>query len=232
MQYTPGIFLLKDMSGTVLTVTRVTASGTALLVDTAPQIAEKGYAVGVLLPVPAADGTNMPAFQNPIPFTGFATVEQPASSQSSQSSEPVPYIRNPNLGSVTPPTKDDTPAMDPLTLALTSVLRTDGTYNVFAEWLRNPARDDIRNAYMVYTSRDGKRFSTADSMGIMENSAEYKGIAPGLFGVKVTAKDAEGNESAGIQRVINLPESGLGLLGIMAISGFVAGGRIRRKKTA
>ncbi len=61
---------------------------------------------------------------------------------------------------------------------------------------------------------------------------EYKStdVPPGMFGVNIKTKDIAGNESAGITKVIKLPQTGIGLFGIIAVSGALAGRRSARRK--
>ncbi len=108
------------------------------------------------------------------------------------------------------------------------VLRSDGTYTVKAVWGASPTK--TVNGYALSVTRDGQKFDPSTS--VTQAAADYNRIPAGTFGLKVAAKDENGTQSEGIEKVITLPASGVGLLGILAASGFGAGQRAfkRRKK--
>jgi hypothetical protein len=120
---------------------------------------------------------------------------------------------------------------NPVGLRLQPVLRSDGTYNVTAEWRGSPDTARDLQGYMVAISQDGSSYVPSSTTDANQRSVQYSRLEPGIFGVRVSAFDRAGNRSAGIQDVVTLPESGLGLLGIAAVSGVAATRRLRRKRT-
>lgn len=120
---------------------------------------------------------------------------------------------------------------NPAGLRLQPVLRPDGTYNVTAEWRGSPDSARDLQGYMVAISQDGSSYVPSSTTDANQTSVRYSRLQPGIFGVRVSAFDRTGNRSAGIQDVVTLPESGLGLLGIAAVSGVAAARRMRRKRT-
>ncbi len=238
-QFTTDEFVITDMSGAALEITGVEVYGTTIILRTAMQEAKKEYQVSILQPIPSEDGTNMPT-GDPIHFMSFVT-EQPSSDMPSTET-PTPseqqsslaYIRNPMLGQVNQGMNQGMLAgmsLDPINLMLRPIRRSDGTYNVIAQWIASADPQRLIAAYSLFTSTNGIQYGRNASVPNSETTIQYTRIPPGLFGVKVAAKDIYGKESQGVQKVINLPNSGLGLLGIMAVSGLAAGSRTRRRKT-
>ncbi len=229
----PAFFLITDTGGTIVQITDVTFSGPNVLLETKPQEPTRAYVVSVLLPIPADDGTNATASTTPrIQFAGFGTMmassSSVASSQQSSSSAPS---SDPRFGTnPVPPSAPPVTGMllrDPAALDLTATARADGTYNVLAAWTQAPGA----RGYNLYTSTDGSQFARNFAVADTQTSVKYERIPAGTFGLRVNTTDAAGNESApGVQRVINLPASGIGFLGLMLTAGAAAGHKMRRKK--
>lgn len=214
-------FLIADASGTQLNVTRIHLSGSTLLaLDTAVQMPERVYVLGILQNIIADDGTSLTSPLPQMSFFGFRGLSTGVSSSTDQVSSSTSY---------TPP-PDNTPPEDATNLRLQKSRREDGTYDVGALWNESiNTAGDLAN-YMVYTTTDGSHFSDAIPLAPGQDRDLFGPLQPGTFGVKLTARDTSGNESAGIQKIIQLPSTGFGLFGLFAISGAVAGHRIRRKK--
>lgn len=218
-----GYFLITTTSGTVLPASNAEIRGDSVLITTAPQSPETEYILGLLSAIPAADGTNVTPSE---PQVRFMT---PAKMMPSEPALPTqPYGKNPSLpGALTQvPSYGQRPQtpFDPSNLGLSATLRKDGTYNVIARWTGSP------NAamYSLYTSKNGSPYSWNSAVGKNETSVQYSGVTPGTFGVKVASR-MNNAESGGIDKVIDLPATGAGLLGIAAIAGAGAV-RKRRKK--
>ncbi len=224
----PRFFAIVDGSGAGLEITAVEIAGQTILLHTAVQVSEKNYSLSILEPVPANDGTNLPVQAETSSFLGFKSEERPMQEQSSSAApEEVEYVSNPE----TPPVEEDLgPPEDPVHLALKAMRRADGTYTVVASWGASPDSKNILSAYILSTTKNGEPFGETMVLAKNQKVTKYDGITPGIFGVKVASKDEKGNESVGIQKVITLPESGVGLLGIVTISGFIAGRRLKRRK--
>jgi hypothetical protein len=220
-------FMITDTGGTVYAVTRVQIGESTLLLHTAPLDPNKKYILTLTQNVLAADGTNAtPSTTGQLAFAGFGEdTSAPTSSSSS-----VMYVRNPALGSSEPAPAPVTAPEDATGLDLTPMHLANGNYNVLARWGASPDSKGTLDSYGLYTSANGSPFAWNAATGKMETSVEYRNLAPGTFGLKVTAKDAQGNESAGIQRSVTLPASGIGLIGIAALSGAAAGARTRKRK--
>ncbi len=213
-------FAIIDGSGAGLEIGAIEVVGQTILLHTGVQESEKNYFLSILEPVAAMDGTNLPVQEQKLPFTGFLDPNQAVSGD-------IPYVANPELPVVE---ENLGPPEDAVNLALKAMRRSDGTYTVVASWGASPNSKGTLSAYVLSSTRNGE--ASGDNIVLASNQTvtKYDGIAPGIFGVKVVSKDERGNESMGIQKVITLPESGIGLLGIITLSGFVAGKRVRKKR--
>ncbi len=228
----PAFFLMTDTGGTILPIVNVTFDGPNVLLETKTQEPTRTYIVSVLLPIPADDGTNATTSTTPrIQFAGFGTAVQGGSSSSvSSSASSSVASSDPRFGTTNPPPPPPPTASlirDPAALDLTATPRNDGTYNVLAAWTQAPGA----RGYTLYTSTDGKQYARNFAVADTQTSVKYERIPPGTFGLRVTAADATGRESSpGVERVINLPASGIGFLGLMLTAGAAAGRKLRRKK--
>ena len=134
------------------------------------------------------------------------------------------YGRNPALPGPTSETPKPKPT-DPSNLGLSAVLRKDGNYNITARW--NPSPDAAQ--YALYTSKNNDAYAWNSVVQGGETTVQYSRVSPGSFGVRVASRTDNG-ESAGVEKVITLPATGIGLLGIAAVAGLGAGRRLQRKK--
>lgn len=230
----PQTFVVSDTGGTVLAITATKVKGETVLLSVQPQVSEKEYLVGLLQNIPAADGTNATPSLPAAVFRGFLPREtlSPA-----LQSPPVPYGKNPFL---VPQALQEQPygqapvrpPEDPADLLLKAVRQRNGFFGVLARWAGSIDSRRTLESYILYTSNDGARFDRNSVVGRAETSVQFNRIPPGTFGLRVASRDARGNESAGIQKVIVLPASGIGLLGLLTASGVLAGQRLRRRKKA
>ncbi len=218
----PNQFIIVDSSGSQLTINRTAFSGSSTItLDTSAQVPEKVYVLGLLQPIAAADSATLLLPLPQVTFFGYRMTDGSGAS--------APYIPNPGTSSVSPPVQADLlPPENPTDLGLTPKIRKDGTYDVGAFWVGsiNSARDLAD--YNVYTTTDGIHFVPGEPVGTTKVS--FSNVEPGVFGVKVTARDTAGNESSGVSKIVDLPNSGVGLLSLVAISGAVAGHRTARKR--
>jgi len=227
-------FAVSDTGGIVLAITGAEVKGETVLLSMQPQIPEKGYLIGLLQNVPAADGTNATPSLPPAVFRGFLPRE---TASPVLQSPPVPYGKNPFLA---PPALQvqpygqapARPPEDPADLLLKAVRQRNGLFSVLARWAGSIDSRRTLESYVLYTSNDGARFDRNSVVGRAETSVQFNRIPPGTFGLRVASRDARGNESAGIQKVIVLPASGIGLLGLLSASGILAGQRLHRRKKA
>lgn len=217
-----GYFLITTVSGTVLPASNTAIDGKTVLITTAPQSPDTEYILGLLSPIPAADGTNVTPSEPQVRFTTPAKAEPSQPAQPGQS-----YGKNPSLPGANPPTgygqRPPQAPLNPSNLGLSAVLRKDGTYNVIAHWVASPNAA----SYSLYTSKNGSPYSWNSAVH-NETTVQYSGIAPGQFGIKVASR-TNNVESSGIDKVIDLPASGIGLLGIAAVAGAGAVGRRKKK---
>ncbi len=203
-------FLITTVSGTLLPIEKTEIQGKHVLITVKPYSPDTEYLLSLLAPIQAIDGTNATPTEPRVQFQTSATedVEMP----------PQQYGKNPNI-------LTDTRPSDPSRLGLSAILRKDGTYNVIANWA--PSVD--AEQYSLSTSENGNPYTRNSLVSREKTHVEYSNIAPGTFGVKVASR-TNNMESSGIEKVIVLPASGLGLLGIIAIAGAEAGRRVRRRK--
>ena len=213
-------FAIIDGSGAGLEISAIEVIGQTILLHTGMQESEKNYFLSILEPVAAMDGTNLPVQEQKVPFTGFLDPNQAVSGD-------ILYVANPEL-----PIVEEVlgPPEDAVNLALKAMRRSDGTYTVVASWGASPNSKGTLSAYVLSSTRNGEAHGENIVLASNQTVTKYDGIAPGIFGVKVISKDDRGNESMGIQKVITLPESGMGLLGIISASGFLAGRRMKKKR--
>lgn len=216
----PDYFLITTATGVTLPVRKVDMHGKQVLLSTDPVAPNTEYVLSLLSIIPAADGTNATPSEPQVRFRAppTGTPPPPAGQQ---------YGRNPELPGPPPAPATNgyqpAPPFDASNLGLTASLRSDGTYNVIARWSPSPNAE----SYSLYTSRNGSPYSWNSAVQKNDTTIQYSGIAPGTFGVRVTAR-ARNLESPGIDKVITLPASGLGIVGIAAVAG--AGAVSRRKK--
>jgi len=73
---------------------------------------------------------------------------------------------------------------------------------------------------VLYQSEDGgKNYNNGKSLGAVLREYLIANLTPGqTYTFKLTAKDADGNESEGVVTSITLPQTGAGLAGLIAIS--------------
>lgn len=220
-----GYFLITTVSGTVLPASNTAISGNTVLITTAPQSPDTEYVLGLLTPIPAADGTNATPSEPQVRFRTPVKTEPNTPAEPGQT-----YGRNPSLpGAIIPqPTgygqRPPQAPLDPSNLGLSAVLRKDGTYNVIARWTASPNAAN----YSLYTSKNGSPYSWNSAVGNSETTVQYSGITPGKFGIKVASR-TNNVESSGIDKVIDLPATGIGLLGVAAVAGAGAVGRRKKK---
>jgi hypothetical protein len=247
-------FILADSGGILLPIERIEVSGLTVLLITKPQEPARPYTLGITQPISAEDGTGAsPGSSQPI-VNGFGEPIVAAAIASSSSSlvteevipetqpapvpvqEPaaaVPYGKNPLIGGSQIPYGVAPMFLAPedgTNLVLQPIRQKNGLYNVIASWAGSVDSKRILAAYGLYTSTDGSRFDWNSVVDPNQTSVQFSRVRPGTFGLRVTAKDAKGNESRGISQVIVLPASGVGFLGIIIASGAYAGRSLKRRK--
>lgn len=231
----PDFFILTDSGGNTLAVKDMQKEGAMVLLTTDMQAPKRAYTFGLLNVIPAEDGTNITSSAPQMSFEGFGDVM-------TQPTEPVPYGKPPTATTPPPvpygkpPTATQQPVpygkppvgmlMDATFLDLAATPRTDGTYDVTARW--NPANG--AQAYGLYTAVQGMPYAWNGQVPANQTTVVYNKVKPGAFALRLTSKDANGQESRGIERAVNLPTTGLGLLGIMGVAGASAGMRLRRRR--
>lgn len=226
-QITPLFFLATDSGGIALGINAVKIDAATILLTTNPQIPERSYTFGLLQPVPAGDGTNaMPAAMQ-VQFKGFgAPVAAPQPEKPAEPQQPTAYGQNPMFGG------NGNPALgnvgDPSFLDLKATPRKDGTYDVVARWIGAPG---VQN-YGLYTAVNGQPYTWNSQVGPDQTTVQYSHVRPGNFALRVTSRTGQGQESRGVERALDLPASGIGVIGIMAAAGAAAGLRLRRRKFA
>lgn len=232
VQPEPGFFALTDASGAIVDVTFAEVHDATILLHTGRLEPDRQYFLAILQPIPANDGTNLPTLATKLSFPGFKDQTMPpqeSSSSAMSSSADAPYVPNPDLGQPPPPAIVNPPE-DPVNLALKAMRRADGTYTVVASWGASADSAHTLSSYVVYTTQNGQEFNQNLLLAANKTMAKYDAIPAGVFGVKIASRDEQGHESVGIQKVITLPQSGIGLMGIATLSGLMTGRRMRRKK--
>ncbi len=184
---------------------------------------------------PANDYGRNPNLTNPANGNEYGRNPNLANQNVGNNQNFLDLLRNrTQAGVITQPTqiRDTVPPEDASLLSLRRVLRTDGTYNVVAQWRGSPDTARDLNGYAIATTNNGYAFTPSSTIDADQTSVQYTRISPGTFGVRVSAFDQAGNRSAGIDKIITLPQSGIGLIGVMAVSGIAAARGIRRKRQA
>ncbi len=208
-QILPSDVIVLDQSGTQLVVTGVELIGAQMRLTTTPQTPEKKYIIATFGSAKDSQG-NVAVTLKQIEFYGYMAG---------------------GMNSSPSATTDTTPPEDPTGLRLVPKLLSNGLYNVFSFW--NPSKDTAKDleSYEVDISEGGLAYVRSGSLPATAREAKHENMKPGTtFGVRVKAKDAAGNESAGITKVITLPQSGLGLFGVVLVSGALAARRTARRK--
>jgi hypothetical protein len=217
---TPEFFLLTDSGGLILKITEVIVEQKTLLLKTETQIPHRSYLFGLLNVITAEDGTSATPSTSQMTFQGFKetamATSTPTSQQATVVTEPSPIYGKAPVSNV----------FDPTNLNLVALPRKDGTYDIRATW--NPAQD--AKTYGLYTSINDGKFTQNGQVPVGQTSVLYRQVKPGTFGLRLTTQTDGGLESRGIERAVNLPSTGLGLLGILGIAGATAGARFRRRK--
>lgn len=208
---TTAFIILTASGGEALSILAVDIAGAHVTLTTALQKPEL-YVLGVLRSLTATDGAELTALPT-MTFTGIA-------SPSGQ------YIRNPHLPMFSK-------AKDPVSVSLSPTRLGDGTYRVTVRWTADETKSAERKLYKIYTSTDGKNFLPLVTVKPEDRSVEIERVEPGAFTVKVAAIDRSGNEAAGAQEAIrlsNLPRTGLGILGLLALAGAMTGARMGKRR--
>jgi hypothetical protein len=240
-------FAITDTGGTALGITSIQVSAENVLIQTAAQEPQKTYVLGIVENVRAQDGTNATQSSPPVIFQGFGIkvaevpvapeVPQPENTpeQPVVTEPPVPYGRNPSLITATPyvkgPVATNLPPEDAVGLILEPIRQKGGWYNVLARWAGSPNTHGTLDSYGIYTAIGPTAYAWTGTASKTDTITQFTGIRPGsTFSVRLTARDAQGRESNGIERAVSLPGSGAGMLGIAAVSGFLAAKRRRKKE--
>ncbi|MEQ1849471.1 MAG: hypothetical protein ABL890_02690 [Candidatus Peribacteraceae bacterium] len=220
-----GHFVITDSGGTILTVSEVHAiSAETVLLKTMPQAAKRQYVIGLVQNVRAADGTTMTVSVPRALFDGF---EAGAAVVTSGSSSEGTYARNPALGDPAPTKQTIT---GPSLVDTTIVKERNGTKTVRVTWTPVPEA----TSYVLYTAQGDGEFSVTGTASADQTSAQLKKVTAKSLRVKVTAKNAEGQESIGTESMVPLSggtsapltKSGIPLLGAVLVAGALAGRRL------
>lgn len=211
-QISTGSVVIVSASGAKLDIMSVRIDGMAVFVRTVAQDDAQLYSIAGIGAVIAEDGTALAPASSPIAFRGHPDDGPAASSQSSSMA-----------------VVDNVPPADARNLRLRSIAQPDGTYRIEAVWEASTASD--LSAYVLENSRDGRTFGGAQEFPSDKTTVRYDKVAPGTFGVMVRAKDIAGNISQGISKVIDLPQTGPVLLGVMMTAGALAGFRASKQKS-
>lgn len=129
----------------------------------------------------------------------------------------------------TPVKKDITPPEE----VTNFVAKTVKTMTAKLSWTKskNSAGDLLE--YIIYRSLDGKKYGQLTSLTKENTAFESPELEPGYHYYKITAKDANGNESKGKTVKIRLVETGpeIGLLALVSIGFGRVFGRRKQKKS-
>lgn len=227
-----GYFVITDTGGTILPITEVLRDGSmTLLLKTAPQAPKKQYILGLVQNIKAADGTSMTVSTPRALFDGYT--DQMQSSSVSSDTTGGGYVRNPALGS----SSSSAPAFTgPSLVDAMTTKESNGTYTVRVTW--TPAAGAV--SYVLYTAQGDGEFTQTGTAGADQTSAQLRKVTAKNLRVKVTAKNAAGQESAGTVKEVPfstgtstpLPQSGIPVLGAVLIAGAFAGRRLSLRKKA
>ncbi len=205
-----GSIVILDDAGSRLTVREAVVQGNALNLITDSQNENSLYTVASIGRIIATDGSEL------LPSTPIAFRGHP------RGTDDGTYTSNPDK-------QDTTPPEDATNLTLRSTLLPNGSYRVTAQWDGSADTQNDLSHYALGSTVNGTDSPEARNEK-NELSRQYDNLPPGMFGVMVKAVDLVGNASAGISRSIALPDTGVGILGLMTASGMIAGFRALRKK--
>lgn len=203
-------FTLTESGKTLVPIAGIQKGGASILLTVSPMKPDQLYVLSVIHNITAEDGTNLPGGLAPIalktPAAVLVTVEK--------------RVEQPTRKPVA------VQPLDPSALDLEPRPMKDGTYTVYARWMPqgNPS------AFVLSTTNDGQRFANASIVGAEETSVRYSRIRPGTFGVRVAAQERDGALSPGISKVIDLPSTGIGLIGLAGAAGALAARRRKREE--
>lgn len=231
-----------DVTQQVLPLLSVSIEGARAILATAGQTARARYIVTVTDVVKSKGGTpilppgNSVAFiarEEAMPSTPPPPLPPTSPSPPAPPGAPATPPPPPPPSFALPPTpsRDTTPPEDPTDLNLRKTLQMNGHYTVAVSWREsvNSAKDFAQ--YALYESRDdGKTFAGPVAVAATIVSAKLTDVAPGILTVKVTARDATGNESPGIVRSIVLPDTGPEFVLLLSLVGAGVGTALRRRR--
>lgn len=196
-------FKIEDEDGNDLTVinAQLNTDGTAVSLTTTAQ-SDATYTVTVS-GVEDDDGNSIDSDSNSTTFNGIG-----------------------GAGSTTPPANDEDAPND----ATDFVAKLKDTM-VNLTWSINPETAGELANQLLYKSNDlGKTYTLISTLDAEKEAYDVKDLTEGKHYFKLTAKNDEGDESAGVITSITLPETGMGLglllMGSMGLSGVIT----RRRK--
>jgi len=230
----PGTFIVTDTGGVILRIREVSfLDAVTLLLKTESQNPTKKYIAGFVQNVEAVDGTSVTPSVPRMMFDAFRAATTTSSEGMTESAGT--YGKNPALG-VSSSSQPAVTMVGPSLVDVQVLKERDGTKTVQIDWTPTPSAIE----YLLYTSTDGETFKKVGSATALQSSAKLKKITSANLIVKVTAKNAEGQESEGLTKTVPmtsgtstpLAESGLPLLGVMLAAGALTGRRalLRKKK--
>ena len=101
-------------------------------------------------------------------------------------------------------------------------------YNVTLTWELPAGVQDVVSQ-LVYQSLDGEAYNQIADLSPEVNSYEAENLSPGKYFFKVTTKNSQGDESAGVIKVVELPGTGPAIL-LAGAASLMGAAWMRRKK--
>lgn len=220
-------FIITEKKNTdnILNVNGVTLSldGKVATLTTDPQKAT-GYNL-IVVDVKDKKGNLISVDNNATVFDGLPdlslTQTQVSTQQTQVNTQQQTQVQTPEV-----PAPNDTKAPEDVTKIVVKFLEGKATFS----WKASSNKTKDLQNYVLYKSNDGKNYNAGIVLDPNQTAFDFTDLVPGMkYFVKLTTRDALGNESKGVVKSFSLPQTGPELL--LLLGGSLALGKwLKRKK--